>query len=124
MDTKPVERKYALQKVASGDWVLLGNDGRTLWRFAKYEDGPSHGLDSMTRDRMFWGVWKWPQPVPSDDAFARVEFETLANWDLYEQMCKDREAAIQSALRSELPRTKMARKGTLQDAIRSMVAQT
>lgn len=53
------QRKYALTRIGPGDYLLPSNDGQTIWRIAKYEDGPSHGVEGMDRDRDFWGVWKW-----------------------------------------------------------------
>ncbi len=124
MDTKPVERKWALTKIKAGDWLLVGNDGKTLWRIATYEEGESHGVEGMP-DKTFWGVWKWPRPVGG--ALDMDALEDWSGWDMDEGWLKTREAAIQSALRAELWRPKpTARRGKLsvQEAIQSMAAQT
>jgi hypothetical protein len=93
-----IERKYTLHRIAKGDYLLPGNDGKTLWRIRKYEDGPSHGVDSMPRDREFWGVWKWIGP---DRQWNLAE----AHWNAWDLSNYDkREEAIQAALRAELPR--------------------
>lgn len=109
MDTKPVERKYALRKIQAGDWLLYGNDGKTVWRLCRYEDFTA------------WQVWRWPktaQPSTVED------IDDRDRWDLWEQGLESRDDAIQSALRSELPRPKPEGKESLQEAIRSMAAQT
>lgn len=94
-----IERKYAFAKGGGpGDWLLPGNDGKTLWRLRKYEDGPSTGVDSMSRDREFWGVWKWIGP----DKQWNLAEENWDAWDL--SMYEKREEAVQAALRAELPK--------------------
>lgn len=39
------ERKYAMTRIATGDYLLPSNDARTIWRIERYTDGPSLGLD-------------------------------------------------------------------------------
>lgn len=119
MDTKPVERKYALTKIKAGDWLLVGNDGKTLWRIATYEDGESFGLQGVP-DKTLWGVWKLSRAgaeIPDWE-----ELEDWNSWAMDDGSLTSREAAIQSALRSELPRPARPPKGSVQDAIRAMVA--
>lgn len=97
-----IERKYALARIEAGDYLLPGNDGATLWRIRKYEDGPSHGVDSMPRDREFWGVWKWiGSSWIGPAAVWNIAEENWNAWDL--SMYEKREEAIQAALRLELP---------------------
>jgi len=50
------ERRYALTKVRSGDYLCLSNDGTRLWRFMTYEDGSAFGLDVDYVRRTFWRV--------------------------------------------------------------------
>ena len=47
-------RKYALIKVAAGDYLCPSNDGETLWRFHTYEDGRVAGLEVDYEVRTFW----------------------------------------------------------------------
>jgi hypothetical protein len=54
-----LERKYALTRVATGDYLLPSNDLRTLWRIRSYVDGPSFGLDDWPRDKTLWQVGRW-----------------------------------------------------------------
>lgn len=102
-----VERKYALTKIEAGDYLLLGNDGKTLWRVVKSEDGPSHGLDPKVfpKDFVEWQAWKWTgreHPETVDDLVLGDD-----RWDYWERG-DSREEAIQAALRSELPKPKPA----------------
>ena len=53
-----VERKYALTRIKAGDYLLPSNDGNTIWRIAKYVEGPSTGIEDWPRDRDVWGVWR------------------------------------------------------------------
>lgn len=52
------QRKYALTKIAAGDYLLPSNDAQTIWRITAYTDGPSNGLE-IPKDRKFWGLWRW-----------------------------------------------------------------
>ena len=58
-------RRFALRRLRAGDWLLLSNDGRILWRFVRSMDGPSGGLD-WARDRYFWEVWSYRGPAPRE----------------------------------------------------------
>ena len=91
-----VERKYVLTKVAAGDYLLPSNDGQTIFRLRRYEDGPSHGLEDWPRDREFWGVWKWTGlvtrygPAPDPDQW---------DWEFQEGLMDKRGEAIDAAMR-------------------------
>jgi hypothetical protein len=103
--TKPIERKYALAKIEAGDWLLPGNDGKTLWRLVKSEDGPSYGLDPDTfpDDFTVWLAYKWEgrgRPETEDDLLLDG-----VQWSCHIQE-SSREEAIQAALRSEFPKPK------------------
>lgn len=89
------DRKYAMTKIAAGDYLLPSNDGTVLWRIALYEDGPSHGLDDWPRDIMLWGAWKWRGQLP---ATRTIDTENWAEWDLCAQGFDSRAAAIDAAL--------------------------
>lgn len=103
MEASMIERKYALVKIKSGDWLLPGNDGKTLWRLATYVDGPVNGLD-IPRDREFWSVSKW------DESY---DWERIVNdpmrgdpldwdyWEGYAGLIETRADAIQRALEME-----------------------
>jgi hypothetical protein len=87
------ERKYALTKIAKGDYLLPSNDGRTIWRLTVYEDGPSHGVEMMPRDREFWGTWKWV------GMGTVVDPDDVGSWEMWEGSLPSRADAIKAALR-------------------------
>lgn len=91
------QRKYALTKLAPGDWLLPSNDRKTLWRIATYIDGPSTGLDDMPRDKTFWGVWKWigRTELPRDE----IDLEFGDSWSLLSEWHESRREAIDEAMR-------------------------
>ena len=99
MNEQTPERKYALIKIGPGDYLLPGNDAATLWRIAKYEDGPSHGIDAMPRDRDFWGAWRFRHPlaraIRMDYAVDEWDEE---NWAMEVAHCDTRADAIRLAL--------------------------
>jgi hypothetical protein len=95
MSNAKLERKYALTKVAPGDYLLPSNDGCTIWRIARYEDGPSKGLD-IPRDREFWGVWRW---AGAECFVGYVDTGDWSRWNMVESGCDTRAEAIREALR-------------------------
>ena len=87
-------RKYALTKLAPGDWLLPSDDGKTLWRIRLYEDGPTHGME-IAADRDFWGVWKWLGREGED----YVDPQNWSHWDFFEGLHDTRREAIDAALK-------------------------
>jgi hypothetical protein len=68
------ERKYQMTKIDAGDYVLLSNSQKSLWRFQRYEDGPSHGLQDWKADRQVWSCARYCHqgrslPNGSDDMY-------------------------------------------------------
>jgi hypothetical protein len=90
-----VERKYALTKIAPGDYLLPSNDARTIWRIAKYTEGPSSGLKDWARDRDVWGVWRWTEP-----SRGHVDTDDWYRWEMEEACCLTRAEAVEAALKS------------------------
>lgn len=91
----PTERRYAMQRVAAGDYLLPSNGGRVLWRIRRYTDGPSAGLE-IPRDRDFWGVWRWDgEIVPG----AALDLDDWSRWDFWEGSHDTRADAVDAALR-------------------------
>lgn len=90
------KRKYAMSKGAGpGDWLQLSNDGKTLWRIRRYEDGPSHGLEGWPRDKEIWGMWKWLGKI---EPGASMDLEDKGQWDFWEGFCESRKEAVKRAL--------------------------
>lgn len=95
--TTTVKRKYALTKVAAGDYLLPSNDAQTIWRIAQYVDGPSYGIvEGMDRDRQFWGVWRSIDRITGD---ATIDPSDWSRWEMYDQGYDRRSDAIDAALR-------------------------
>jgi hypothetical protein len=93
MTTEAPQRKYALTKVTSGDYLLPSNDGKTIWRIMRYTDGPSNGLD-IPRDRDFWEVRRWT-------AKGLDQYVDLEDWDRWQSevsLLDTRAEAINTAL--------------------------
>lgn len=90
------KRKYALTKVAPGDYLLPSNDAQTVWRIRRYTDGPSAGLD-LPRDREFWGVWRWENSVGIGGA---VDIEAWDRWFFHEGLFDTRSEAIDAAMQA------------------------
>lgn len=94
------ERRYPLRKLAAGDYLLSSNDGRTLLRICRHEDGPSHGLDDWPRDRWFWQALRWPEPVTSSTRLSkRYDVDDLSRWHEIATHLDTRRDAIDAALR-------------------------
>lgn len=94
------ERKYVLTKLASGDYLLPGNDDVTLWRLHTYEDGPSHGIEEWPRDRTLWALRKWDRPINPDN-HADLDAINPDDWDRWlpvEDGFLTRSEAIERAL--------------------------
>ena len=89
---KRTERKYALKRIATGDYLLPSNDAQIFWRISAYEDGPSHGLDGWPRDINLWRVMRYV----GTGAF--VDFEDSSVWREFEDGFKRRADAIEAAL--------------------------
>lgn len=91
------ERKYAMTKIAPGDWLLPSNDAETIWRIAVYQDGPSSGLDCFDRDRDFWGCWYWRDELDSSVPIDATDWD---RWEFYAGLHNTRAEAMQTALRA------------------------
>lgn len=92
------DRKYALIKIAAGDYLLPSNDATALYRLSTYEDGPSFGLEFMRRDRKFWRVTRYSQ----DDWQHGMNMEKVEDWNLWadvEWQLDTRKDAIEAAMR-------------------------
>lgn len=89
------DRKYALTKIGTGDWLLPSNDGRILWRIRLYDEEIPVGDDAFeTRER--WGVWKWLGHIAPGAVPDPMEPE---EWDFFEGFHETRREAIDAALK-------------------------
>lgn len=79
---REVERRYALTKIAPGDYLLPSNDGGTLWRIRRY-------------DRGRWSLWQWLGLIAPGE---RPDPDNESEWELSAGGLPTREAAIREAL--------------------------
>lgn len=98
------ERRFALRRIGAGDYLLPSNDGRTLWRLQRYEDGPSYGLDDWSRDRTFWRTLRWPESISRGTKLDQFDISNLGRWREVADLLSTRRAAIEIALRSDIER--------------------
>lgn len=102
MSAVVAERKYAMTRIAEGDYLLPSNDGQTLWRIYRYrEEGslsyakPGGGYREVRG--MFWACARQPFP-PS----GTIEWDDLGGWEGWEFHAgpfNTRQQAIDEALR-------------------------
>lgn len=84
-------RKYAMTRLAAGDYLLPSNDGRTLWRLERYEDGAAHGLVVGYQLRPFWRVSSTPMP---GNGYVDVAYLEQYRWTEHAQWLPTRAAAV------------------------------
>lgn len=125
-----VNRRYALQRIGTGDYLMLSNDGKALWRLFSQRDGASFGLENHKGDFTVWTAARWTRDtLPNfNTADARDGYgdkDRESRWWTEVTTYKDtRQAAIDYALRyqpapfPEKPRSPTA----LQDGIAKMIA--
>lgn len=90
------DRRYALVRLAKGDYLLLSNDGKTLWRISTYtEDGSAVTDDGRVLAGTFWGTWRYRravqggQPISADD---------WSDFEMDDCLLKTRKEAIRAVL--------------------------
>lgn len=87
--TATPNRKYAMTRLGSGDYLLPSNDGETLWRLCLYEDD----------DRKVWGLWRWEGAFPTPDSLmASLETEDWTLWQFWSGPFATRNDVIVEAL--------------------------
>ena len=95
-----IERKYALIKgLGAGDWLLPGNNGKTLWRLSKEDNADAIGD---------WSLWSWQKQIGS--YIDPEDLEDWSQWDLQATGHKTREDAMREALKREQPRSQTPRR--------------
>jgi len=92
------ERRFALTKIDAGDWLMPGNDERTLWRITKGKVGYG-GENGEIEYRPGWELFKWRyqiRPGTGAEGFS-------GDWDEWEYECAadTRAEAISEALDAE-----------------------
>jgi hypothetical protein len=94
--TPTIERKYALTKIAPGDYLLPSNDGRTIWRIAK-GDAPDDTAAT------YWDLFRWTNTPERFQAMAENPWAgDVLDWNLWEcvdSLSRTRAEAIREAMR-------------------------
>jgi hypothetical protein len=102
MTADAIHRKWTLMKVKPGDYLMLSNDRRTMWRLVKYIDGPSNGLD-WPSDRELWEVRRWEGDIEDHEGMGRsIEESDWEQWVGWGSGFPTRAEAIQDALIEEV----------------------
>lgn len=95
------ERQFALIKLSKGDYLLPGNDAKTLYRLHSYIDGPSGGLDpeQFPTDQTYWVVRKWHREIsPEVLEFSPPNPDNPDEWEHVEEWFPTRAKAIEHTL--------------------------
>ena len=83
MAAMAVERRYALVRVATGDYLFLANTGETLYRVSRYDDGADYGLDVDYAVRSFWRLRRTTPPAIGEvdvDELDALPWVDVADW--------------------------------------------
>lgn len=91
-----MQRKYALIRVSSGDYLLPSNDQRWLWRIYTYEeDGSLFRGERQVKGR-FWACAR--RPMPPESAILDEDFLGWGDWEFWAGPLNTRTAAIDEAM--------------------------
>ena len=88
-----VERKYALTRVASGDYLLPSNDGKTLWRIKRYFDEEADAELSL-KPGWYWAAWRFLGSLDADT----LDVDDWEQWDMWSWRITTRKECIDDAL--------------------------
>jgi hypothetical protein len=93
-----VARKYAMTKVARGDYLLPSNDARWLLRIASYEeDGSAEWGNGQKVVGTFWAVYRRPMPREGTPLDSILEWGD--GWEFWAGTLATRKDALAEALR-------------------------
>lgn len=95
-------RKYAMTKIARGDYLLPSNDGLALWRLTEYaEDGSAEvsadGKEWKPLTGTFWQTAKYRDPLPSSGDLPD-DFLEWDRWETWETGLLKRKYAVEAVL--------------------------
>ena len=98
------ERRYALIRIAAGDYLLPSNDAQTLWHIYSFVDGYIGGLDEP--NRTYWGCARYPGTLEQAQAAVERDIDNYGyiqhgDWREVETYQPTRKAAIDAALKYE-----------------------
>lgn len=95
-----IEREFAMIKLGKGDWLLVANDGETLWRISRYADDYVDGKTGATVHWQPWGCWRCESTVAEMETASDREWLEWDRWDFWCGGTRTRAEAIQEALRT------------------------
>lgn len=103
------ERKYALRRIDTGDYVLPSNDLRTLWRVCIGEEANERDCG---KPRQIWELWRWRADEPGLDESGNLSTAAMkalienevwtSHWELCATTMQTRAEAIKEAMRLEI----------------------
>jgi hypothetical protein len=105
--TATVQRRYRMVKVAAGDWLLPGNDGRTLWRVYRYrEEGDAYWTYDLDTPILgdFWAIARYERPIgdlDADEVFME-DFLDWGKWETWRSVLRSRRDAVDAALKADV----------------------
>ena len=99
------ERKYALTRVTSGDYIVPSNDGATLWRISRYtEDGSLSRWETNERGEavgkgkvvlgQFWMISTYIDPLRRQPENLPDDFLDWSYWTTWESLLPSRGEAL------------------------------
>lgn len=110
MTAAAAERRHVLVKVAAGDYVLLSNDGRTLWRFVAYEEDGSGQVSAdgkrwRTLRGTYWNTWRCRHAADEVILTRAIDPDGYGLgwddfWEFYSGTHETRALAVDDALRA------------------------
>jgi hypothetical protein len=97
------ERHFRMIRVASGDWILPGNDGKTLYRLQRYEESGDafwtlRGVKQKKIVGWFWAAYEYDRKIASDADLVDDMLE-WDHWTCVASTMKTRKEAIESVVR-------------------------
>lgn len=93
------ERRYALRKLETGDYVLPSNDLSILWRICAVDE-PTTASDLTSMERL-WDLYRWrhPAPIVEEDVAESIIEDDWTEWECVGSGFPTRAYAIEEAMK-------------------------
>lgn len=95
--SETTERIFPLLTISAGDYLLIGNDARTLWRIRRY-DAEFVAEDESTRYVPGWGAWRWTRRVADRHTFDSLDLDDPDQWEFWDGPFRRRAEALADVL--------------------------
>lgn len=89
-------RRYKLTRLEPGDYLLLSNDAKTLWRIADYNEWGSLEIDGKPITGRFWELFRRPAPARTQPIIDVIDW---SGWKFWSGLHSTRNEALAAALR-------------------------